>query len=60
MNQTLKEIEIICVDDASPNNCYQILVDYQKQDERIKIYRHEENKGLCTARNIVIENALNK
>ena len=36
INQTLKDIEIICVDDGSTDNCPQILDEYAKQDKRIK------------------------
>ena len=35
--QTLKEIEIICVDDGSKDNSLQILQDFAKQDSRIKV-----------------------
>ncbi len=48
-NQTLREIEIICVDDGSPDNCGEILDEYAKKDERFIII-HQENKGLPMAR----------
>lgn len=35
LTQTLKDIEIICIDDGSTDNSLQILQDYAKQDERI-------------------------
>lgn len=57
INQTLKEIEIICIDDCSPDNSYLILEEYKKKDNRIKIIRHEINKGLGPARNTGIGNA---
>ena len=50
MNQSLKEIEIICIDDGSPDNCGNILDKYAKKDERIKVI-HQKNKGLSGARN---------
>lgn len=37
LNQTLKDIEIICINDESPDNCAQILEEYQKRDSRIII-----------------------
>ncbi|WP_300742613.1 glycosyltransferase family 2 protein [uncultured Brachyspira sp.] len=51
INQTLKNIEIICIDDNSTDNSYNILLEYQKIDNRIKIIKHKENLGLGPARN---------
>lgn len=50
INQTLKEIEIICVDDGSTDNSFSILKEYQNQDSRIKIIQ-QENKKQGAARN---------
>lgn len=50
INQTLKEIEIICVNDGSTDNCYEILEEYKQKDNRIKVI-HKENKGTGAARN---------
>ena len=50
-NQTLKDIEIICVNDCSPDNCQQILLEYAEKDSRIKIIKREKNGGLSAARN---------
>lgn len=57
INQTLEDIEIICVDDASPDNSIKILEEYQQRDSRIKIIRHEKNKNLGAARNTGLANA---
>lgn len=46
INQTLENIEIICVDNCSYNNSIKILKEYQAKDSRIKIFSHEENKNL--------------
>ena len=54
MNQTLKEIEIICVDDGSPDNCDAILDEYAKKDSRVKVI-HQVNSGVQKARNAGIE-----
>lgn len=51
LSQTLQEIEIICVNDSSPDNCAQILADYASKDSRLKIITHRQNKGLGGARN---------
>ena len=50
INQTLKDIEIICVNDGSTDNSLNILKEYQQKDERIKII-DRENKGLSATRN---------
>ena len=57
VNQTLKDIEIICVDDASPDNSIKILEEYSQKDSRIKILRHEKNRNLGAARNTGLANA---
>ncbi len=52
INQTLKDIEIICVDDGSTDSSSKILSSYE--DERIKIIT-QENQGLSSARNTGLE-----
>ncbi len=54
MNQTLKDIEIIIVNDGSSDNTLEILKDFKNQDERI-ILISQENKGLSEARNAGID-----
>jgi glycosyltransferase EpsJ len=48
--QSLSNIEIICVNDGSPDNCGKICDEYSIQDKRIKVI-HKENGGLSSARN---------
>lgn len=50
-NQTLQDIEIICVNDCSPDNCSQILEQYAQKDNRIRIINRNKNGGLSAARN---------
>ena len=50
VNQTLKDIEIICVNDGSTDNSLKILEEYALQDNRIKII-NQENQGAGAARN---------
>lgn len=56
LNQTYEDIEIILVDDGSPDNCPAICDEYSKKDRRIRVI-HQKNKGLSGARNTGIENA---
>ena len=48
--QTLQDIEIILVDDESPDNAPQLCDEYARQDERVKVV-HKKNGGLGFARN---------
>ena len=50
VKQTYHNLEIITVDDKSPDNSINILTEYQQRDKRIIIVRHKENKGLFHAR----------
>ncbi len=47
---TYKNLEIICVDDASPDNSAKIAMEFAKKDNRIKIIKNPENFGLFRAR----------
>jgi glycosyltransferase involved in cell wall biosynthesis len=51
LKQTYSNIEIILVDDGSPDNCPQICDDYAKKDDRIKVI-HKKNGGASSARNV--------
>ena len=50
VNQTYKTLEIILVDDGSPDNCPQICDEWKEKDNRIKVI-HKKNGGLSDARN---------
>lgn len=54
INQTLNDIEIILVDDGSPDSCGEICDKLAKSDERIKVI-HKINGGLSSARNAGID-----
>jgi glycosyltransferase involved in cell wall biosynthesis len=50
VNQTYSNLEIILVDDGSPDSCGEIADQYQKTDPRIRVV-HKQNGGLSDARN---------
>lgn len=54
LNQIYQNIEIILVDDGSPDHCPQICEEYKSKDNRIKVI-HKKNGGLSDARNVGIE-----
>ena len=56
INQTLKEIEIICVNDGSKDNSLSILKEYASKDKRIKII-DKKNEGQGYARKVGLDNA---
>lgn len=56
LNQTYKNLEIILIDDGSPDKCGEICDAYAKADGRIQVI-HKKNGGLSDARNVGIEAA---
>lgn len=51
INQTEKDIEIICVEDCSTDSSLEILQEYAKKDERIIVIQNKQNSGLSVTRN---------
>ncbi len=60
LNQSLADIELICIDDASTDKSYEILLDNAKKDDRITIIRNTERRGAFQARNEGIRQAKGK
>ena len=54
INQTYTNLEIILVDDGSPDGCPQICDEYAAKDSRIKVI-HKENGGLSDARGVSLD-----
>lgn len=57
VKQTLHNIEILCIDDASTDNSLQILEDFKKRDKRVKVFCFAENKSAWSARILGIREA---
>ena len=56
LQQTYKNLEVILVDDGSPDQCPVICDELAQKDDRIRVI-HQKNKGLSGARNTGIDNA---
>ena len=55
--QTLKEIEIICINDGAPDRSIDILREYEAQESRIKVIDLSQNQGVSAARNAGLDAA---
>ncbi|MBQ9377647.1 MAG: glycosyltransferase family 2 protein [Schwartzia sp.] len=55
--QSLRSIEIVCVDDASSDGSPAILADYAARDRRLRVVTAAENRGLPGARNLALDEA---
>ena len=60
INQTYKNLEIICIEDCGNDNSITIIEKYIQNDNRIKLIKHKENRGCGGARNTGISNANGK
>ena len=59
IHQTYENLEIILVDDGSPDKCPEICDAYEKTDDRIRVI-HKKNGGLSDARNAALEKTTGK
>ena len=57
LRQSYTNLEIVCVDNGSPDGCAAILERYAAKDDRIKIVTLTENKKLCGGRNTGLDHA---
>mgnify|MGYP000700254660 FL=1 len=57
LSQTLKDIEVICVDDASTDNSLALLHQYAEKDNRVRVFALKENSGQAHTRNVGLSHA---
>ena len=57
LNQTLEDIELICVNDGSSDRSLEILNEYADKDKRVRVF-DKENGGCGSARNMALDNAV--
>lgn len=57
VNQTYRNLEILCINDYSTDKSLEILKEYAAKDKRIKIITNEKNSGLGVSRNVGIDAA---
>ncbi len=60
LGQTFQNFEVIIVDDASPDNSYEICQNLYGTNDKVRILRHSENQGIGPARNTGMANARGK
>lgn len=57
MAQTYQELEIIVVNDCSPDNTEEVILEYCKRDARIRYLKNEVNQGVAKTRNLGVRSA---
>lgn len=57
LNQSLADLELLIVDDASTDGTYEVMREFSQQDSRIKIFRNNSKQGISKNRNFLIKQA---
>ena len=56
LNQTYRDLEVLLIDDGSPDKCGEICDEYERKDKRVRVF-HTENRGLSASRNLGLKEA---
>lgn len=51
LSQTLRDLELIVIDDCSPDRCHEIALEFAARDSRVTVLRNESNSGVARTRN---------
>ncbi len=57
LNQSYVDFEFIIIDDCSSDNSYEIMKKYAQSDDRVKIFKNEQNRGVSYTRNFGVSKA---
>ncbi len=57
LNQTVRDLEVLVVDDGSTDSTVKIARDYAEKDNRVKVFHNQANQGAAYSRNLAIANA---
>lgn len=57
INQTYRDLEILCIDDCSKDRTYTILEEYAAKDARVRLLKQPANMGLSCSRNLAMSEA---
>lgn len=57
LHQSVDELQILCVDDASTDDSLSILTEYAARDKRVEVIRLDQNQGQAAARNAALSRA---
>lgn len=57
LHQSVDDLQILCVDDASTDDSLSILSEYAARDERVEVIRLDQNQGQAAARNVALSRA---
>lgn len=56
LSQSLSDLEVVVVDDCSPDATATVVAGYRERDDRVKYHRHQMNRGNARARNTALSN----